>query len=111
MQKKRIGYLLAATLALIANGQTALCGTETGLSLLEKLRHQLDSARALPKGSKAAHPEQDLAPLIGVSSSEVEHTLGLPKLLRRERILVGQRVRLRWSVTVAILVGPDFGRT
>jgi hypothetical protein len=78
MRKKRIGFFLAAALAFIAGGQATFGGTEAGLSLLKELRHQLDSVRALPKGSKAVHPDQDLSPLIGVSRSEVEHILGLP---------------------------------
>jgi hypothetical protein len=78
MPKKLISFLLASVATLIAGGQVAAAGTESGLKLLKELRRQLDSTRALPRGSKAPRPEQDLSSLVGVSRSEVAHILGLP---------------------------------
>ena len=73
---KRNSLLLTAAAALTAAGQVGLGGTQAGLSLLNELRQELHSARALPVGTKVARPDKNLALLLGLSSTDIQRSLG-----------------------------------
>jgi hypothetical protein len=77
MIKKRL-LLFSAAVAFVAFTQATLSDAQTGLNLLKDLGQGLKVVRALPKGSKPSHPDQELLRLVGVSKSDVRRILGIP---------------------------------
>ena len=75
---KRSSLLLPAAVAFTAAWQVGLGGTQAGLILLNELRHEFASVRSLPNGSKAPVPDKNLAPLLGLSSADIQRSLGWP---------------------------------
>jgi hypothetical protein len=68
-----------AAVAICVSVQVAAGGATSGLTLLTELHQGLESARALPRGSRPFPSSyQDLSGLIGVSRSDVERILGTP---------------------------------
>jgi hypothetical protein len=78
MREARLRFLPTTVLALAAAVTTAYGGAKTGLRLLTELHQGLESARALPKGSRPFPSIQDLSGLIGLGRSDIERVLGNP---------------------------------
>lgn len=98
---KRSNLLRFSIAALTAAWHIGLGGTQSALSLLNELRQELRSVRSLPAGTKVSVPDKNLAPLLGLSSTEIQRSLGWPTYCGHEET---------WSIKGTDCSGKTFWR-